>query len=183
MKKKTKTNFVCFWLSPLLSVVYQWVLRSQAHTFWAPLVYVWGINSLYGWSTMSPWTCVDGETFGLMQGDSGVPDSFTQVPLFCFSEEVQKEEWAAVAKSYGGLHLNSPERRHSVYWRASRKATLRTAAVRTPGVRSWTLTQTIISKEGRCWLRKQGRTQWWSLESKADPPNLSVRWAAGRTQG
>ena len=165
-------------------MVYHWVLRSQAHVFWAPLVYVWGINSLYGWSTVSPWACVDGETFGLMQGDSGAPDSFTQVPLFFFfSEEVQKEEWAAVAKSCGGVHLNSPERRHSVYWTASRKATLRKAAIRTPCVRSWTLTHTIISKEGRRWLRQQGRTQWWSLTSKADSPSLSVRWAAGRTQG
>lgn len=71
-----------------------------------------------------------------MQGDSGAPDSFTQVPFFFFSEEVQKEEWAAVAKSREGLHLNSPERRHSVYWTASRKATLRKAAIRTPCVRS-----------------------------------------------
>lgn len=103
--------------------------------------------------------------------------------FFFFSEEVQKEEWAAVAKYCGGVHLNSPERRHSVYWTASRKATLRKAAIRTPCVRSWTLTHTIISKEGRRWLRQQGRTQWWSLTSKADSPSLSVRWAAGRTQG
>lgn len=179
--KKKKKSFICLWLSSLLSVVFQWVLRNQAYIFWAPLVYVWGINSFYGWSLVSPWAYVDGETFGLMQGDSGVPDSFTQVPLFFFSEEVQKEEWAAVAKSHGGLCLNSPERRH--YWTASGKATLRKAAVRTPRVRSWTLTQTAISKEERRRLRLQGRNQWWSLKPKAGPPRLSVRCVAGRTRG
>ena len=81
---KKKKSFICLWLSSLLSVVFQWVLRIQAYIFWAPLVYVWGINSFYGWSLVSPWAYVDGETFGLMQGDSGVPDSFTQVPLFFF---------------------------------------------------------------------------------------------------
>ena len=98
--------------------------------------------------------------------------------FFFFSEEVQKEEWAAVAKSHGGLCLNSPERRH--YWTASGKATLRKAAVRTPRVRSWTLTQTAISKEERRRLRLQGRNQWWSLKPKAGPRgSVWGAWQAG----
>lgn len=52
--------------------------------------------------------------------------------FFFFPEEVQKEEWAAVAKSYGHLSLNSPERCHSVYLKACRRAALRGEAVRTP---------------------------------------------------
>lgn len=146
-----KKSFICLWLSSLLSVVFQWVLRNQAYIFWAPLVYVWGINSFYGWSLVSPWAYVDGVHLVWCKGILGFLTHLHRFLFFFFPEEVQKEEWAAVAKSHGGLRLNSPERCH--YWTASGKATLRKAAVRTPRVRSWTLTQTAISKEERRRLR------------------------------
>ena len=80
-----KKSFICLWLSSLLSVVFQWVLRNQAYIFWAPLVYVWGINSFYGWSLVSPWAYVDGVHLVWCKGILGFLTHLHRFLFFFFS--------------------------------------------------------------------------------------------------
>lgn len=129
MKKKQKQLYLLLINTPFLSVVYQYRFSEVRLIFWAPLVLFGALIVSVAEATCRHEPVVMGRHL-VWCGDSGVPDSFTQLPLFIFWGSTERGMGSYSWRSYGGLHLNSPERRHSVYWTASRKATLRKAAVK-----------------------------------------------------
>lgn len=82
--KKNKNNFIYFWLSPFLSVVYQWVLRSQAHIFWAPCLCLGHALAPVAEATCRHEPVLMGRHLVWCRGILGVPDSFTQLPFLFF---------------------------------------------------------------------------------------------------
>lgn len=156
-KKKTKNNFIYFWLSPFLSVVYQWVLRSQAHIFWAPLVYVWGINSLCGWSNMYAMNlCWWGDIWFDTRGFWGSWLIYTASSFLFF--------WGSTERGMGSCRqvlwrpaFELSERRHSVYWTASREGHTEESSSQDSRCKELNPHSNYYKQRGRRWLRKRGK--------------------------